>query len=166
MRAQIDRSAAALERLRRTNVYNDAFHIWHDGHFGTISGFRMGRTSQVPRPRAAPSRPLPRRRCRAAALLALLLLMLAYSVQYGHTCPLHVPHAIGMCQAGCAHGRSQWSGTSSTRPGARQSSCCTLWPRSARLNCLPMHSPSDASCMQTSVCSAVVPSNSRCSMQA
>ena len=45
---QIDRSAAALERLRRTNVFNDAFHIWHDGQFGTISGFRMGRTSQVP----------------------------------------------------------------------------------------------------------------------
>ena len=46
---QIDRSAAALERLRRTNVYNDAFHIWHDGQFGTISGFRMGRTSQARR---------------------------------------------------------------------------------------------------------------------
>ena len=46
-RAQIDRTAATLERLRRTNVYNDAFHIWHDGQFGTISGFRMGRTSQA-----------------------------------------------------------------------------------------------------------------------
>ncbi len=45
--AQIDRTAATLERLRRTNVYNDAFHIWHDGQFGTISGFRMGRTSQA-----------------------------------------------------------------------------------------------------------------------
>ena len=30
-------------------MYNDAFHIWHDGQFGTISGFRMGRTSQARR---------------------------------------------------------------------------------------------------------------------
>ena len=28
-----------LDLLRRTNVYNDAFHIWHDGSFGTINGF-------------------------------------------------------------------------------------------------------------------------------
>jgi len=42
------RSAAAqLESLRRTHVFNDAFHIWHDGAFGTISGFRLGRTAQV-----------------------------------------------------------------------------------------------------------------------
>lgn len=32
-----------LEKLKKTNVYNDAFHIWHDGHFGTINGFRLGR---------------------------------------------------------------------------------------------------------------------------
>ena len=64
--AQIDRSAAALERLRRTNVYNDAFHIWHDGQFGTISGFRMGRTSQVPR------LPLPRVHAAAIACSQLL----------------------------------------------------------------------------------------------
>jgi len=28
--------------LKKTNLYNDAFHIWHDGHFGTINGFRLG----------------------------------------------------------------------------------------------------------------------------
>ncbi|KAJ3059062.1 autophagy protein 6, partial [Podochytrium sp. JEL0797] len=27
-----------LERLENTNVYNDAFRIWHDGAFGTING--------------------------------------------------------------------------------------------------------------------------------
>jgi len=32
-----------LERLQRTNVYHDAFHITHDGHFGTINGLRLGR---------------------------------------------------------------------------------------------------------------------------
>lgn len=32
-----------LERLRRTNVYNDTFCIGHDGHFGTINGLRLGR---------------------------------------------------------------------------------------------------------------------------
>lgn len=45
---QIDRTSAHLDRLRRTNVINDAFHIWHDGPFATISGFRLGRTSAVP----------------------------------------------------------------------------------------------------------------------
>ncbi|CAL8467088.1 g6624 [Coccomyxa elongata] len=45
---KIDRTSAHLDRLRRTNVYNDAFHIWHDGPFATISGFRLGRTSAVP----------------------------------------------------------------------------------------------------------------------
>jgi beclin 1 len=29
--------------LRRTNIYDDAFHISYDGHFGTINGFRLGR---------------------------------------------------------------------------------------------------------------------------
>ena len=45
---QIDRTSAHLERLRRTNVYNDAFHIWHEGPFATISGFRLGRTPACP----------------------------------------------------------------------------------------------------------------------
>ncbi|MCJ1320253.1 autophagy protein 6 [Xylographa vitiligo] len=32
-----------LERLQRTNVYNDTFCIGHDGNFGTINGLRLGR---------------------------------------------------------------------------------------------------------------------------
>lgn len=32
-----------LQRLRRTNVYNDTFAIGHDGFFGTINGLRLGR---------------------------------------------------------------------------------------------------------------------------
>ena len=32
-----------LERLSRTNVYNDTFCIGHDGFFGTINGLRLGR---------------------------------------------------------------------------------------------------------------------------
>lgn len=32
-----------LERLQRTNVYNDTFCIGHDGFFGTINGLRLGR---------------------------------------------------------------------------------------------------------------------------
>lgn len=45
---QIERTSAHLERLRHTNVYNDAFHIWHEGPFATISGFRLGRTPSFP----------------------------------------------------------------------------------------------------------------------
>jgi len=32
--------------LRKVNVLNDCFHIWHDGHFGTINGLRLGRFSE------------------------------------------------------------------------------------------------------------------------
>lgn len=32
-----------LNRLHRTNVYNDTFCIGHDGSFGTINGLRLGR---------------------------------------------------------------------------------------------------------------------------
>jgi beclin 1 len=31
-----------LERLKRANVFDDAFHIHFDGHFGTINGLRLG----------------------------------------------------------------------------------------------------------------------------
>lgn len=29
-------------------MLNDTFRIWHDGPFGTISGFRLGRTPEHP----------------------------------------------------------------------------------------------------------------------
>ncbi len=34
--------------LQSTNALNDCFHIWFEGHFGTINGLRMGRLSSVP----------------------------------------------------------------------------------------------------------------------
>jgi beclin 1 len=33
-----------LAQLNRTNILNEAFHIWFDGHFGTINNFRLGKT--------------------------------------------------------------------------------------------------------------------------
>lgn len=36
-----------LEKLSRTNVYNDAFCIGHDDVFGTINGLRLGKMSGV-----------------------------------------------------------------------------------------------------------------------
>ena len=44
--ARIEATSSALETLKQTNVFNDAFHIWHDGPYGTISGFRLGRVGQ------------------------------------------------------------------------------------------------------------------------
>lgn len=41
--AAYDHDAQQLERLQRTNVYNDTFCIGHDGTFGTINGLRLGR---------------------------------------------------------------------------------------------------------------------------
>ena len=43
----IEQTSRQLERLRRTNVFNDAFHIWFDGPFGTVNGFRLGRLPSV-----------------------------------------------------------------------------------------------------------------------
>ena len=41
--AALEHDAQQLERLQRTNVYNDTFCIGHDGFFGTINGLRLGR---------------------------------------------------------------------------------------------------------------------------
>ena len=42
---QYDHDSKQLERLQRTNVYNDAFSIGHDSYYGTINGLRLGRLS-------------------------------------------------------------------------------------------------------------------------
>lgn len=38
-----DHDSRQMDRLQRTNVYNDTFCIGHDGFFGTINGLRLGR---------------------------------------------------------------------------------------------------------------------------
>lgn len=45
LRAAYVHDSAVLDTLERTNVYNDAFCIGHDGVFGTINGLRLGRVS-------------------------------------------------------------------------------------------------------------------------
>jgi beclin len=56
LRATYAADSATLERLERTNVYNDAFCIGHDGVFGTINNLRLGRVPGVPvRPISFPS---------------------------------------------------------------------------------------------------------------
>lgn len=37
-----------LQKLQRSNVYNDTFNISHDGNFATINGLRLGRLSNKP----------------------------------------------------------------------------------------------------------------------
>ncbi|XP_068666050.1 beclin-1-like protein [Aristolochia californica] len=46
--AKIEVSQAHLELLKHTNVMNDAFPIAHDGEFGTINYFRLGRLPKIP----------------------------------------------------------------------------------------------------------------------
>lgn len=46
--AKTEVSQAHLDLLKRTNVLNDAFPIWHDGDFGTINNFRLGRLTKIP----------------------------------------------------------------------------------------------------------------------
>jgi len=45
---QLRHTQGQLDKLKKTNVFNAAFHIWHSGHFGTINGFRLGRLPSVP----------------------------------------------------------------------------------------------------------------------
>lgn len=46
----IQYATAELNRLKRTNVLNDMFHIAQDGAFGTINKFRIGRLPEQPVP--------------------------------------------------------------------------------------------------------------------
>lgn len=45
---QMRYAQAQLDKLKKTNVFNSTFHIWHKGHFGTINNFRLGRLPSVP----------------------------------------------------------------------------------------------------------------------
>lgn len=45
---QLKYSENKLSQLHKTNVFNATFHIWHNGHFGTINNFRLGRLPNVP----------------------------------------------------------------------------------------------------------------------
>ncbi|KAK3065772.1 hypothetical protein LTS18_002413, partial [Coniosporium uncinatum] len=42
---QYEHDTKQLQRLQRTNVYNDTFNIGYDGDFGTINGLRLGKLS-------------------------------------------------------------------------------------------------------------------------
>jgi len=41
--SMIEYASTQLNRLKRLNVVNDTFHIWEEGEFATINGFRLGR---------------------------------------------------------------------------------------------------------------------------
>lgn len=45
---QLRYAESKLSQLHKTNVFNATFHIWHNGHFGTINNFRLGRLPNVP----------------------------------------------------------------------------------------------------------------------
>ncbi|KAG5684916.1 hypothetical protein PVAND_014124 [Polypedilum vanderplanki] len=48
LECQLNYSKSQLEKLKSTNIFNVTFHIWHDGHFGTINNFRLGRLPSSP----------------------------------------------------------------------------------------------------------------------
>ncbi|KAL1921434.1 uncharacterized protein VTP21DRAFT_11150 [Calcarisporiella thermophila] len=43
-----DHDSKQLDRLQKADVYNDTFCISHNGYFGTINGFRLGRLPNHP----------------------------------------------------------------------------------------------------------------------
>jgi beclin 1 len=45
--AEYEFNLSQLEKLRKTNVYNDTFNISHDGAFGTINGLRLGSLDHI-----------------------------------------------------------------------------------------------------------------------
>lgn len=46
--SRFDHDSQLLEKLQRSNVYNDTFCISHDGTFATINSLRLGRLSSKP----------------------------------------------------------------------------------------------------------------------
>ncbi|KAL2154254.1 hypothetical protein VTH82DRAFT_2930 [Thermothelomyces myriococcoides] len=46
--SKFDHDSRQLEKLQRSNVYNDTFWISHDGTFATINGLRLGRLASNP----------------------------------------------------------------------------------------------------------------------
>lgn len=74
-----------LHKLMKTNAFNDTFHIWHDGHFGTINSFRLGRL---------PSQPVDWNEINAAwGQAALLLYTMAQKLRFKFSA--YVIHPIG-----------------------------------------------------------------------
>ena len=47
VRQKMRQVSSHLDNMKTTNVFDDAFHIYHDGHFGTINGLRLGRLPSV-----------------------------------------------------------------------------------------------------------------------
>lgn len=45
---QLNYTKNQLEKLKKTNAFNATFHIWYQGHFGTINNFRLGRLPSAP----------------------------------------------------------------------------------------------------------------------
>ncbi|XP_055585125.1 beclin-1-like protein [Uranotaenia lowii] len=48
LECQMSYAQVQLDKLKKTNVFNVTFHIWHSGHFGTINNFRLGRLPSAP----------------------------------------------------------------------------------------------------------------------
>ncbi|CAH0381992.1 unnamed protein product [Bemisia tabaci] len=48
LECQLSYAQSQLAKLKKTNVFNATFHIWHSGHFGTINNFRLGRLPSAP----------------------------------------------------------------------------------------------------------------------
>lgn len=48
LKNQLSYTQNQLDRLKKTNVFNTTFHIWHSGHFGTINNLRLGRLPAAP----------------------------------------------------------------------------------------------------------------------
>lgn len=48
LECQLNAANTQLDKLKRTNVFNATFHIWHKGHFGTINNFCLGTLPSAP----------------------------------------------------------------------------------------------------------------------
>ena len=114
---QYQQSYEQLERLKKTNVFNDAFHIWHDGHFGTINTFRLGKCSRWER-----QPPVPQSMSTLCEWLRLTIRKSPFLADWPSlSLAVYFPVwslVLSRQQAGCP--RCQSSGTKSTRRGARR----------------------------------------------
>lgn len=116
LNAAYDHDAQQLERLQRTNVYNDTFCIGHDGFFGTINGLRLGR---LPPPQNVDWSEINAAWGTAALLLATVAEKLGFAFRGYRIKPTGSTSKIEKCEYPSSASRQSRSGsTPTTTPDA------------------------------------------------
>ena len=132
LNAAYDHDSQQLERLQRTNVYNDTFSIGHDGFFGTINGLRLGR---LPPPQNVDWSEINAAWGTAALLLATIAERLTFNFQGYRIKPMGSTSTIEKLEYPSPH--------QSTVSNALSKSSSSRQPQSPKITSLDLYSSGD-----------------------